>query len=218
MSRNALVAILGMVVFLVVAGAFYLEIAAAARATDVVWMTTRPVEAGDPLDQTNVQRTRIPRGGSTLDYYTQNLLKDPKRAAHEMSAGTILFGHDVLDQDDMALVNLTLRTPPSLAHGQSIDVYAQQGSQTMLVGHGLTVDQISGTNGTNASVWVKVADEPLWIALQAGNVTLFAARSTGVGVAQGGLSTQDAIRSLGGGISTGQPVVNPSPSPTPRKP
>jgi len=219
MSRNALVAILGMVVFLVVAGAFYLEIAAASRATDLVWMTTQPVQSGKPLDQGNVQRTRVPRAGTALDLYTGDLRKNPMRAAHEMSAGTILFSHDVLSDNNQALVNLTLRTPPALSPGQRIDVYAQQGSQTMLVGQGLTVEQISGNNGTNASVWVNVEDEAYWIAVQSGStVTLYAARSNGVGVTKnGGVTQQDALRALAG-FSTGVPASSPSPSPTPRKP
>src|SRR2546421_11395312 len=106
MSRNALVAILGMVVFLVVAGAFYLEIAASCRATESVWMVSQSVAAGDQLSSDNVQQTRIPRAGN-LDYFTGNLIASKSRAAHAMSAGTIVFRNDVLDQE-MALVSLTL--------------------------------------------------------------------------------------------------------------
>ncbi len=217
MSRNALVAILGMVVFLVVAGAFYLEIAASSRATDQVWMVTRSVAAGDTLGADNIQRTRVPRAANDLDYFTGNLLKTESKASHQMSAGTIIFKNDVLDQE-MALVNLTLRTPPALSHGQPIDVYAQVGSQTMIVGRHLTVDQVSGQNGTQVSVWVPASDEPAWITLQASNVALFAARSTGIGVPQlRAQSMQDALSTLSGGSATGPPLVLPSPTPT-RKP
>src|SRR6266700_5702435 len=99
MSRNVLVAILGLVVFLVVAGAFYLEIAASARATDSVWMVSRRVVAGDMLSPENVQRARIPRAGTGLDYFTGDLVAAESRASHEMSPGTIVFRNDVLDQE-----------------------------------------------------------------------------------------------------------------------
>jgi hypothetical protein len=212
MSRNVLVAFLGMVVFLVVAGAVYLEIAAAARATDVVWEVSRSVSAGDVLTSDNVHQTRVPRASDTLDYFTGNLLGAQARASHDMAAGTIVFQNDVLDQD-VALVNLTLRTPPQLGHGQTIDVYAQVGGQTMMVGRRLMVDQVTGSN---CSVWVPASDEPYWITLQAGNVALYAARSTGIGVPQyHAQSMQEAIAALTGGSVSGLPT--PTPSPT-RKP
>lgn len=220
MSRNVLVAVLGMVVFLVVAGAFYLEIAASARATDTVWMVFRPVAAGDVLSGDNVRRARIARSGDSLDYYTDNLLGKRARAAHGMSAGTILFSHDVLEKE-LALVNLTLRTPPALARGQTVDIYAQVEGQTMIVGRNLTVEQVSGTNNSNLAVWVPAADEPAWITLQASNVALFAARSSGIGVPQiRAQSMHDAISTLTGGSATGPPIAIPAlPSPSPsRKP
>src|SRR5689334_20732295 len=107
MSRNALVAILGLVVFLVFAGAVYLEIVASSGATDSVWMITKPVAAGDKLTADNVHRSRVPRAGDNLDYFGGDVLKKQSWAAHQMETGTILFTHDV-SQDDRALVNLTL--------------------------------------------------------------------------------------------------------------
>jgi hypothetical protein len=218
MSRNVLVAILGMLVFLVVAGAVYLEIAASAGASDQVWEVVKPVAAGDLLGQDNVRRMRVPHAGDNLDYFTADLGGDRSRAAHEMGAGTLLFRNDVLQQD-LALVNLTLKTPPQLTHGQTIDVYLQVGSQTMLVGRRLVVDQI---NGTNAAVWVPAADEPSWVTLEASNGSLFAARSTGVGVPQGrGQRIEDAIATLTGGSAVGPipgPATSPLPTASPRKP
>jgi hypothetical protein len=214
MSRNVLVAILGMLVFLVVAGAVYLEIASSAGATDQVWEVTRPVTAGDSLNADNVRQTRIPHVGDNLDYFTGRITGNAPKAAHVMGAGTILFRNDVLLQD-LALVNLSLRTPPQLTHGQTIDVYAQIGSQTTMVGRRLMVEQISGTN---AAVWVPADTEPSWVTLQASNVALFAARSTGIGVPQTrAQSMSDAIATLTGGSATG-PIILPSPSPTPKKP
>ena len=120
-------------IVLAVAGAVYLEIAASTGASDTVWEVTRPVTAGDVLSPDNVRRMRVPHAGDNLDYFTADITGDKSRAAHEMSAGTILFRNDVLLQD-LALVNLTLKTPPQLTHGQTVDIYLQTGSQTMLVG------------------------------------------------------------------------------------
>ena len=215
MSRNVLVAVVAMLVFAVVAGAVYLELAASAGAKDLVWEVSRSVSAGDLLTPDNVHQQNIPHGGDNLVYFTGTLRAGVSRAAHDMAAGTILFPNDVLDQD-LALVNLSLRTPPQLAHGQTIDVYAQLGSQTVLVGRRLVVDQV---NGNNCSVLVPSADEPHWINLQASNVALFAARSTGIGVPHLRAQTvQEAIAALSGGATTGLPVtLPPSPSPSPTK-
>jgi hypothetical protein len=217
MSRNVVVAILGLLVFLVVAGAVYLEIAASSGATDTVWVVTRAVSAGDLLSSDNVRRVRIRHATDGLDYFTGQVKQGTSRASHGMSAGTLLFSNDVMDEE-LALVNLSLRTPPQLAHGQHVDVYAQVGSQTMMLGRGLMVDQVSGTS---CSVWVPASDEPSWITLQASNVAMFAARSTGIGVPQTRpQSLQDALATLSGGSATGPPVApptTPTPAPTPTK-
>lgn len=219
MSRNVVVAILGLLVFLVVAGAVYLEIAASAGATDRVWVVTRAVSAGDILTPDNVHLVRIRHATDGLDYYAGEMKLGKSRAAHEMSTGTILFRNDVLEEE-RALVNISLRNPPQLAHGQPVDVYAQVGSSTMMLGRGLIVEQASGTN---CSIWVPAADEPSWITLQASNVAMFAARSSGSGVPQArAQSLQDALATLSGGSTTGPPLttpVTPAPTPTPtRKP
>jgi len=210
-SRNLLVLLVGLLVFIAVAGAIYLQILASARASDLVWAVTRPVQAGDPLTPDNVHRTRIPRSGDSWDFYTGDLVAAHARAAHPMAAGTIVFKDDVLDQD-LALVTLTLKNSPPLAHGQTIDVYAQIGSRTLIVGRRLVVD---GVEGSNTSVWVPATDEPAWIALQANSVALFAARSSGVGVPEvQAESIDDALASLSGaGAATVAPVP-PSPSST----
>src|SRR5215471_18339557 len=142
MSRNVLVAVVAMLVFVVVAGAVYLELAASAGAKDLVWEISRSVTAGELLTPDNVQQQRIPHAGQNLPYFSGQLQAKVSRASHDMGAGTILFQDDVLN-DDMALVNLTLRTAPQLARGQTIDVYALQRSQTMLVGRPLMVDQVN---------------------------------------------------------------------------
>src|SRR5215470_7782422 len=147
MSRSVLVAIVAMLVFVVVAGAVYLELLASTGAKDLVWEVSRSVTAGEVLTPDNVQQQRIPHAGENLDFYTGQLQSGVSRAAHDMGAGTILFQDDVLNQD-LALVNLTLKAPPQLARGQTIDVYAQIGGQTVMVGRRLVVDQVS-TGSTN---------------------------------------------------------------------
>jgi|SRR5215831_608314 len=218
MSRNVLVAIVAMLVFVVVAGAVYLELVASAGAKDLVWEVSRSVTAGELLSPDNVQQTRIPHAGQNLAYFTGQLQTNVSRASHDMGSGTILFQDDVLN-DDLALVNLTLKTPPQLARGQTIDVYAQFGSQTMLVGRRLMVDQVNSSSTTNSvAVLVAAADEPDWISLQASNVSLFAARSSGIGVPQRRSQTvQDAIAALSGGATgaAGIGALAPTPPPTP---
>jgi hypothetical protein len=224
MSRNVLVAIVGLLVFLIVAGAVYLQIWASASRTDLVWAVSRSVQSGDLLTADNVHQVRIPSSGDAWDFFTGDLVGAHARAAHEMSAATIIFKHDV-EQRDLALVTISLRTPPPLAHGQTIDVYAQIGTQTQIVGRRLAVEQSSG--GT-CSIWVPAQNEPSWITLQASNVALYAAQSSGVGVpdarAQG---LQDALNTLGGsgagsmGTTPRFPTSTPSvasPQPTPKKP
>jgi hypothetical protein len=218
MSRSVLVAIVAMVVFVVVAGAIYLELAASAGAKDTVWEVTQSVAAGDQLVG-NVHRQTIPHAGDGLALYAGSI-GTSSRASHDMAAGTILFSNDVIDQD-LALINLTFRTPPQLGHGNTIDVYAQVGTLTTLVGRRLMVDQV---NGSNCSVLVPAEDEPSWVTLQASNVPLFAARSTGVGVPQTRpQSMSDAIATLTGGSTTSVPIggsspLAPAPTPTPKKP
>jgi hypothetical protein len=217
MSRNVLVALVGLLVFLVVAGAVYLQIWTSATRTDLVWAVSHGVRSGDVLNAENVHQVRIPSSGDQWDFFAGDLVAAHARAAHDMSAATLIFKNDV-DQRDMALVSLTLRNPPPLAHGYTIDVYAQVGTQTQLAGRRLAVEDVS--SGA-CSVWVPAQDEPAWITLQADNVAFYAARSSGVGVPQGRVQgIQEALNTLGGGSTVpGGPIFPPlTPSPTPRKP
>lgn len=215
-SRNVLVAVAGIFLFVVVAGAVYLEILASSRSSDLVWAVSSSVSAGDQLTPSNVHQVRVPRTGDTWNYYTGDLLHGDHRAAHDMAAGTMLFADDVLVQE-MALVTLSLHNPPPLAHGEHVDIYTQVNGRTFIVGRGLVVDTISGSN---CSVWVSAADEPSWITLQASNLSVYAARSSGVGVPQStnGQAVSDAVAALGGGVSGLPPgsTVRPGVSPTPR--
>jgi hypothetical protein len=216
-GRNVAVAIVGGLVFLVVAGAVYLEIFASARATDPVWMVTSSVSSGDPFGAGNLKQIHLAQSGENLDYYRGDLLSGTHVAAHDMSGGSIVFQDDVLDQQ-LATVTLALKTQPpaGIKAGRQIDVYAQSNGQTSLVGRGLTVDSVSGTN---VSIRVNASDEGWWITLAANQVPLYVAQSTGVGVLAGPSTggVRDAILALNGGSLSGPPAPLPVPSPSPRR-
>jgi len=217
--RNALLAAAALLVFVAVAVAVDLQILFQAHSTQTVWAVTKSVNAGDELTSDNVRRVQIPQTGNTWDFYTGNLLQSSRRAEHAMNAGTMIFQTDLLPQD-LSLVTLSLKTPPPLTHGDSVDVYANVNGRTLIVGRNLVVDS---TNGGNYSVWVPAGDEPAWITLQANNVALFAALSSGVGVPDTeAQNISDALNTLSGGsASAGSIAVSPSPSasptPSPRK-
>ena len=217
--RNALLAAAALLVFVAVAVAVDLQIVLQAHSTETVWAVTRPVSAGDQLTSANVRQVQIPQTGTTWDFYSGDLLKDSRRVGHAMNAGTMIFQTDLLPQD-LSLVTLSLKTPPPLTHGDSVDVYANVNGRTLIVGRNLVVDS---TNGGNYSVWMPASDEPAWITLQANNVALFAALSSGVGVPDTeAQNISDALNTLSGGsASAGSIAVSPSPSasptPSPRK-
>lgn len=211
-ARSLLVAVAALTMFLVVAGAVYLEILLSAKSTETVWAVSNAVSAGDELSSDNVKQVRLPRTGDTWAFYSGDLPSAHRRAAHSMPVGTMLFKSDVLEKD-VAMVTLSLKAPPPLRHGDSVDVYTQVGGQVMIVGRGLIVDSV---NGTSCSVWVPTADEPSWVTLQAGNLAVFAARSSGVGVPQSlrGESTNEAVATLSGSAITDPAALLPSPRPS----
>jgi hypothetical protein len=227
-SRSVLVAFVGVLVFCLVAGAIYLEILTSARATQLAWEVTQPVAAGQELTTANVTEVRVPAADGGWDLVRGNLPAEHRRAAHGMSAGTVLFNSDLLQQD-LALVTLTLKAPPPLGQGDSIDVYALVDGRTQMVGRSLIVDHV---DGDSAFVWVPAPDEPAWITLEASQVALFAALSSGVGVPQdSSQSMAEALAQLRGGTVPGgglppeevvptpsaAPASSPSPTPTPRR-
>jgi hypothetical protein len=234
--RNALLAGATLLVFIAVAAAVDLQIVFQSRSTQSVWALTQPVVAGDRLGAGNVRRVQLPLNGASSNFYTGDLLKQGRRAEHRMQVGTIVYETDLL-APDTSLVMLSLKTPPPVGKGDTVDVYALLGDRTRIVGRNLPVDS---TNGTNFAVVVPTEDEPYWITLEANNVALYAAKSQGVGVPEGtAQNVSDAVSSLGGGtVATGgaapggvaagptpppvggtvprgspQPVVSPSTSP-----
>ena len=89
-------------------------------------------------------------------------------------------------------------------------VYAVVGSRTVLVGRRLIV----AATGNPLTLVVSASDEPYWIALQANNVSLFAAKSTGVGVpSQGqGVAVNEAVANLSGSALSGPVLTSPGTS------
>jgi hypothetical protein len=216
--RNALLAGATLLVFIAVAAAVDLQIIFQSRSTQSVWALTHSVVAGDLLGADNVRRVQIPLNGASSNFYTGDLLRAGRRAEHKMQAGTIVYETDLLTRDT-SLVTLSLKTPPPVGRGDTVDVYAFLGDRTRIVGRNLAVDS---TNGSNFAVRVPTEDEPYWITLQANNVALYAAKSQGVGVPQGtGHSVSDAVSSLGGGTfapggaATTPGGVTASPTPAP---
>jgi hypothetical protein len=212
--RNALLAGAALLVFVAVAVAVDLQIVLQSHSTQTVWAVTQPVIAGDQLTSDNVRRVQLPQTGDTWDFYAGNLLGDPqnpRRAGHKMNAGTIIFTYDLLDLDT-STVTLSLKTPPPVAKGDSVDVYATVNNRTVIVGRHLIVDSLSGSD---YSVVVPSSDEPYWITLQAGNISLFAAKSEGVGVpSTEPQNISEAIGALNGGtVSSGSTTASPNPSP-----
>jgi hypothetical protein len=212
--RSALLAGAALLVFVAVAVAVDLQIVLQAHSTQTVWAVTKPVIAGDQLTSDNVRRVQVPQTGDTWDFYTGNLLdnpQNPRRIGHDMNAGTMIFQSDLLQQG-ASTVTLSLKTPPPVVKGDSVDVYATVNNRTVIVGRNLIVDSLSGSN---YSVLVPPSDEPYWITLQAGNVALFAAKSVGVGVpSTDPQNISEAISALSGGtVSSGSTTASPRPSP-----
>jgi hypothetical protein len=204
-------------VVLAVIGLLYLQAIAQGRATRPAWLLTRDVAAGALLDESSVKRVRVPGAGDQFSVLEESPLH--RRAAHRLRAQSLLTQDDLLARDTVQ-VPLTIRSAPAVAAGDSLDVYAAVGGRTVLVGRHLLVV----TPASPLTLVVPAADEPYWIALQANNVSLFAAKSSGVGVpAAGGVAVNDAISSLSGSAAGGSVLTNSSapagspPSPAPSR-
>jgi hypothetical protein len=221
MRRRQLVAAALTVVVIAVIGLLYLQAVAQSRATRQAWMLTHDVAAGALLDDVDVKQIRVPSAGDQFSVLDGSPVR--RRAAHRMGGQTLLTADDLLSEDTVQ-VAVSVRTAPSLAAGDTLDVYAVVGSRTVLVGRRLIVVGASSP----LTLLVPAADEPDWVALEANNVSLFAAKSTGVGVPpNSGVGVGDAISSLsgisqngpvltGGGQPTSTPTAPPSPAASPR--
>ncbi|HEY7201162.1 MAG TPA: hypothetical protein VIC57_13145 [Candidatus Dormibacteraeota bacterium] len=220
MIRRQLVGGALTLVVIAVIGLLYLQTLAQSRATRQAWMLTRDVAAGTLLHAGDVKRIRVPAAGDRFALLDGSPLN--RRAAHRMSAETLLTADDLLGEDTVQ-VPVSVRAAPGVVAGDTLDVYAVVGSRTVLVGRHLVV---VGT-GSPMTLLVAAADEPNWVALEANNVSLFAAKSAGVGVpANPAVAVGDAISSLSGVSPVGPVLIGgapppgtpatPAPAPTPR--
>ena len=181
-------------------------------------MVTRDLGAGAALGADNLRQVRIPAAGDQFVVLTD----DPthRRTAHPLRAQTLLSPDDVLSRE-MVQVPINVRSSPSVAAGDTVDVYAVVGSRAVLVGRHLIVM----ATGNPLTMLVPANDEAYWIALEANNIALFASKSDGVGVTESGsASVSEAIAGLsgsaqpgevlGGGGGGGLPQVTPTPLPS----
>jgi hypothetical protein len=206
MIRRQLVGGALTLVVIAVIGLLYLQAVAQSRATRDAWTLTHGVSAGTLLGAGDVRRIRIPAAGDQFALLDGSPVH--RRAAHRMGAQTLLSADDLLG-DDVVQVPVTIRVTPAVVPGDTIDVYAVVGTRTVLVGRRLVVIGA----GAPLTVLVAAADEPNWVALEANNVSLFAAKSSGVGVPPiTAVAVTDAIASLSGVSQTG-PVLGGAPTP-----
>jgi hypothetical protein len=205
--RRQLVAAALTLVVIAVIGLLYVQAFAQTRAARDAWLVTRDVPAGTVLDPGSVKRVRIASGGDQFTVLDASPLH--RRAAHRLERQTLLTDQDLLSEDTVQ-VPVSVRASPAVAAGDTLDVYAVVGSRTVLVGRHLVV----GATGNPMTLLVPAADEPSWVALQANNVSLFAAKSAGVGVPGiGGVGVNDAISNLSGSAEAGPVLTGGSPSP-----
>jgi hypothetical protein len=193
-------------VVLAVIGLIYLQVVAQSRATRQAWLLTRDVAAGSVLDGSNVKTVRVPLVGDQYSLLEATPIQ--RRAAHRLAAQSLLRPDDLLGSDTVQ-VPVSVRSAPSIGAGDSIDVYAVVGSRTVLVGRQLLV----AATGNPLTLVVAASDEPYWIALQANNVSLFAAKSKGAGVpsAGQGVGVSDAVANLSGSALSGPVLTSPAP-------
>lgn len=211
MIRRQLVGAALTLVVIAVIGLLYLQALAQSRATREAWMLTRAVAAGALLGDGDVKRIHVPAAGDQFALLAASPVH--RRAAHRMGAQTLLTADDLLGEDTVQ-VPVSVRAAPDIAAGDTLDVYAVVGSRTVLVGRRLVV---VGT-GNPMTLLVAASDEPSWVALEANNVSLFAAKSSGVGVpANPAVAVADAIAGLSGASQAG-PVLTTAPTPPPPAP
>ncbi|MFN2463980.1 MAG: SAF domain-containing protein [Candidatus Dormibacteria bacterium] len=156
------------------------------QATRAVWVLTRSVSAGTPLDHSMVREERVP--DPRENYPLLVVAPTGKLAAHALSPGDILRPDDVESSPHVAVpVKLGGYQPGA---GDLVDIYAIDAGKATLVGRGITVV-------ASSTIEVPASDEALWVALYGTSATLLSAKSNGTGVPDaGGVSGPDAVRRL----------------------
>ena len=204
MIRRQLVGAALTAVVIAVIGLLYVQAMAQSHANRVAWMVTRDVAAGAVLDDANVRRVRVPSTGDQFAVLEQSPLH--RRAAHRMAPQTLLAPDDLLP-DDMVQVPVSVRVAPGLSAGDTLDVYAVVATRTVLVGRRIVVI----ATGNPMTLLVPAGDEASWVALEANNVSLFAAKSSGIGVpSTAGVGVGDALANLSGTAQPGLVLIGPA--------
>lgn len=211
--RRQVVAVGLTLVVVAVMGLLYVQAIAQTRATREAWMVTRDVPAGAVLDRDNVRRVHVPSVGDPFAVLEESPLG--RRAAHRLGAQRLLSADDLVGRDTVQ-VPVSIRVAPGVTAGDTLDLYAVVGGRTVLVGRRLVVV----APGNPMTLLVPAADEASWVALEANNVALFAAKSGGIGVPSSpSVAVNEAISSLSG-AAWGGPVMSGvgAPPPTPSSP
>lgn len=206
LAHRRLVAVGLTLVVVAVIGLLYLEALNQGRATRSAWMVTRDLAAGFMLDSGSVRRVRVPAVGDPFTILEESPIS--RRLAHRVRAQTLLTPEDLLSRE-VAQVPVSVRSAPSVGVGDTVDVYAVAGGRALLIGRHLVV-----ASSNPLTLLVPAAEEAEWIALEAGSVSLYAARSDGGGPTNaGGVTATEAIAALSGLTSPGPVLTNPPGTP-----
>lgn len=208
MRRQVVAAGLTLVVVAVI-GLLYVQAFAQARASREAWMVTRDVPAGAVLDRDTVRRVHVASVGDQFAVLEESPVG--RRAAHRLGARRLLSADDLAGPDTVQ-VPVSVRVAPGVIAGDTLDLYAVVGGRTVLVGRRLVVV----SPGSPMTLLVPAADEASWVALEANNVALFGAKSSGIGVpGSPGVAVNEAISSLSGVAEGGAVLTGAGSPPTP---
>ena len=177
------------------------------RSSRSIWVVSSQVSAGDTFTTSNVQQVKVPGTPDQFAVYTGSPVG--KHSALTLSVNHPLTPEDVINID-LSEVPIVLKSPIPVSPSDSIDVYALYNGTTVVIGKHLIV------RATNPlTVLVPTSDEPAWITMLANQVSLYAAKSNGLGVPTTNLSATDAINQLSqNALPSPSPSPLPSPSPT----
>ncbi|MHB1525045.1 MAG: hypothetical protein ACYCZN_01980 [Candidatus Dormibacteria bacterium] len=180
--------------FVAILGALFSDRVLTAQAHIEGWVITAPVSRGATLTRKDVQQIQVPVSG---DHFSV-LAADPvgQKVAMSLQPGDLLT-QSLLDPPTMAEVPLSVHMAPALSSGESVDIYAIVGGESVLLAKHMV---IAGTNPL--TILVPNSEEPLWVAVAgSGSATpLIMASSSGIGVPSTNTSVLQAIQQLDSGV------------------
>ena len=176
------------------------------------WVVTTPVATGTTLTAADVKSVQVPVGGDQFQILTQKPVG--LKVALALQPGDLLTT-SLLNPVSTAEVPLSVHMAPSLAPGDTVDIYAVVNGQTMLLARHMIIE-----NANPLTILVSDRQEPLWISVAGSDTTLIMAQSTGIGVPSSNISALQSLQDLAGdtgGASSipagsGSASANPSPS------